>query len=137
MAIELLFSFIVLTAIITIILGVFLLVSALLLLHFNRRCSHRLLHSLDEKALDFEYLQTNRQSTNKTSSRVAFDSTNQIDRFSWLGDSLPCFRLSGKQISVLTEPTQFFETLKVSHILFSFSFLFSLSIWIFRPQFIL
>lgn len=113
MAIELIFSFLVITAIIIIIFGLILLLSALLLLHSNRRCSHRLVHSLNEKVLDFEYLQTNKHSVNKTSSKAAFNSTNQIDRFSWIGDSLPCFRLSGKQISVLTEPTQFFETLKV------------------------
>lgn len=120
MAIELIFSFLVITAIIIIIFGLILLLSALLLLHSNRRCSHRLVHSLNEKVLDFEYLQTNKHSVNKTSSKAAFNSTNQIDRFSWIGDSLPCFRLSGKQISVLTEPTQFFETLKVS-LLFLYS----------------
>lgn len=114
MAIELIFSFLVVTAFIIIIVGLTLLLSALLLLHFNRRCSHQLVHSLDEKALDFEYLQTNKQSANKTSSSGGdLNTPNQMDRFSWIGDSLPCFRLSGKQISVLTEPTQFFETLKV------------------------
>ncbi|XP_076461588.1 CDP-diacylglycerol--glycerol-3-phosphate 3-phosphatidyltransferase, mitochondrial-like [Babylonia areolata] len=34
-------------------------------------------------------------------------------RFAWMGHYGPCFPLRGEQISVLTEPTQFYEVLKV------------------------
>ncbi|PVD39134.1 hypothetical protein C0Q70_01762 [Pomacea canaliculata] len=40
-------------------------------------------------------------------------SSSTYQYFSWIGQHAPCFPICGDQVQVLTEPTQFFEVLKV------------------------
>jgi hypothetical protein len=45
-------------------------------------------------------------------------SARQVRRVgSWLGLLTPCFALSGKQITVLKEPTEFYDVLKVKDLI--------------------
>ncbi|GAB1598081.1 CDP-diacylglycerol--glycerol-3-phosphate 3-phosphatidyltransferase, mitochondrial-like isoform X2 [Argonauta hians] len=78
------------------------------------RCSHHHMFNLSERIP--EYTETKCQSNSNTDSKhysPSLHCKNEIDRFSWIGTNVPCFKLSGNQVNVLTEPTQFFETLKL------------------------
>lgn len=45
-------------------------------------------------------------------------SSSTYQYFSWIGQHAPCFPICGDQVQVLTEPTQFFEVLKVCVLIF-------------------
>lgn len=128
MALELIVSLFMVAAVIIISLTLILLLSALLLLHFNRRCTHHQMFNLSEKIP--EYLETKCQSNPDSAPGLSSHrECDKTDRFSWIGSNIPCFKLSGKQVNVLTEPTQFFETLKVSTIMFCFVHFFFRYFW--------
>lgn len=50
--------------------------------------------------------------TTESSDAVSWSSST-YQQFSWIGQHAPCFPIRGEQMLVLTEPTQFFEVLKV------------------------
>ncbi|XP_014777063.1 CDP-diacylglycerol--glycerol-3-phosphate 3-phosphatidyltransferase, mitochondrial isoform X1 [Octopus bimaculoides] len=85
---------------------------AFLVYMMPHRCTHHQMFNLSEKIP--EYLETKCQSNpNSAPGLSSHRECDQTDRFSWIGSNIPCFKLSGKQVNVLTEPTQFFETLKL------------------------
>ena len=38
------------------------------------------------------------------------------DKFKWLKDHVPCFGMSGDNITVINQPVDFYETFKVCHL---------------------
>lgn len=36
------------------------------------------------------------------------------DRFHWINDYVPCFGMNGKNVYIIKEPVEFYETLKVN-----------------------
>ena len=41
------------------------------------------------------------------------ESSDPLKHFSWMANDAPCFFVEGNKIAVLSEPTEFYETLKV------------------------
>lgn len=49
--------------------------------------------------------------------QFASDMSDPLQQFSWITGVAPCFSVDGNKIKVLSEPAEFFETLKVRHLI--------------------
>lgn len=54
------------------------------------------------------------QRTARATHRQCSTRPHVFDYFGWMGKFTPCYRVKGDQVLIITEPTQFYEVLKVN-----------------------